>query len=161
MEMSLERPPSSPRRIPSNQPGALSLLGLFLPLFPSLRLTKSRIEEATFGHNADGLIAAGKCIAYLYVKFKDDSEAQIATAFFIGRKHLLTAAHSLSKKDRSFQSIQLIGPGIPHIDVNKFYNNDYATVDCDLISACYDGKGPYEGDIALLHCGSYNSPHFI
>ena len=159
--MSLERPPSSPRRIPSNQPGALSLLGLFLPLFPSLRLTKSRIEEATFGHNADGLIAAGKCIAYLYVKFKDDSEAQIATAFFIGRKHLLTAAHSLYKKDRGFQSIQLIGPGIPHIDVNKFYNNDYATVDCDLISACYDGKGPYEGDIALLHCGSYNSPHFI
>jgi len=161
MEMSLERPPSSPRRIPSSQQGALSLLGSFPLLPPSLPLTKNRIKEATFGDDAEGLIAAGKCIAYLYVKFKDDSEAQIATAFFIGPKHLLTAAHSLYKKDSSFQSIQLIGPGIPHIDVNKFYNNDYATVDCDLIGTYYDVRGSYEGDIALLYSGSFNSPHFI
>ena len=133
-----------------------------IPLpFPVLAANKRRIKEATFGPDSDGLIAAGKCIAYLYVKFRDDSEAQIATAFFIGPKHLLTAAHSLHKRDSSCESIQLIGPGIPHIDVNKFYNNDYATVDCDVIGTYYDVKGPYQNDIALLYSGSFNSPHFI
>jgi V8-like Glu-specific endopeptidase len=106
-------------------------------------------------------LAAGKCVAYLVAEFHNTSETHVATAFFIDRKHLLTAGHCLYKRNHSLKSVQLIEPGISHIDSTKLAQGNYFRIICEVASNLYNEKGSYENDIALLHTGSFSWPNYL
>jgi V8-like Glu-specific endopeptidase len=152
----------SPKTISSSPLEVPYHLGKHFPLPPcSFLLIGSSIDVPTFEADTNILLAAGKCIAFLIVQFHNTTDTQIATAFFIDKTHLLTAGHSLHKRAFTHKSVQLIGPGIPHIDATKLVQGKYPTVNCKVVWNLYSVKAPYDNDIALLHTGSFSWPDFM
>lgn len=119
------------------------------------------VDRPTFERDTEALLAAGKCVAYLIVEFHNTTETQVATAFFINRKHLLTAGHCLYKKDCILKRVQLVEPGISHVDSTNLAQGNYLSILCEVVCNLYDEKDSYESDIALLHTGSFGWPNHM
>jgi len=91
-------------------------------------------------------------------------QRQFGTAFFIDKKFLITAGHNVFPKEDSRIKIQIIQPGLSHVNYTKYENGEYVTIDCTVDDSLYKKvNGPYEKDIAILHAGSYSAPidHFV
>ena len=106
-------------------------------------------------------MAAGKCVAYLLVEFHGTAATQVATAFFIDRKHLLTAGHNLCKKNAGLKRVQVIEPGRSYLDSTKLAQGKYYGIICKVVCNLYNENGSYENDIALLHTGSFSWPNYL
>lgn len=85
-------------------------------------------------------------------------QRQFGTAFFIDKKFLITAGHNLFHKETSYNKIQIIQPGLGHVNYTKYEDGEYVTIDCTVVQSLYKFNGPCERDIAILHAGSYSAP---
>lgn len=87
---------------------------------------------------------------------------QFGTAFFIDQKHLITAGHNTFSKDGPIK-LQIIKPGVSHVNYSKYLNGGYDTIDCTVVGSLYKQHGPAEKDIAILYAGSYSVSvdHFV
>lgn len=85
----------------------------------------------------------------------------MATAFFIDRKHLLTAGHNLCKKNAGLKRVQVIEPGRSYLDSTKLAQGKYYGIICEVVCNIYNENGSYEADIALLHTGSFSWPNSL
>ena len=87
---------------------------------------------------------------------------QFGTAFFIDKKHLITAGHNTFSKDGPIK-LQIIQPGLSHVNYSKYLKGGYDTIDCTMVGSLYKLNGPAERDIAILDAGSYSVSvdHFV
>ena len=87
---------------------------------------------------------------------------QFGTAFFIDKKFLITAGHNTFSKDGQIK-IQIIQPGLSHVNYSKYLNGGYDTIDCTVVGSLFQVNGPAEKDIAILYAGSYSVSvdHFV
>lgn len=104
------------------------------------------------------------CTSFLHIEVSLPGgriQRHFGTAFFIDRKHLITAGHNTYIKEGTIKKIQITYPGLWRVNYTQLLDGKICTIDCTEVKSLYSKQGPYERDIALLHAGSHNAADFL